>query len=122
MIVLSELYPKWTFSNSTFPSISSVLTGFSTSKLSSSSSKNSNTLSAAAAVDWSTFAICAVWAIGCINDLIYWTKDKISPTSITFLIVNHPPSIDTITYPKLPTKVIIGIIIPDKNCDFHALL
>ena len=43
-----------------------------------------------------------------------------SPTPIVFFIAKYPPNIDTPTYPKLPTNCIIGIIIPDKNCDFQA--
>ena len=116
------MYPNLTWSNSTAPSIPSVDIGFLTSSTTSSSSKNSNTLSAAAAVCCITLAIWAVWAIGCINDLTYWMNASISPTCILFLIAKKPPIIATITYPKLPINVIIGIIIPDKNCDFQAEL
>ena len=60
-------------------------TGFSTVWSSSSSSRNSKTRSAAAAVDWSMLATWATWAMGWLKLRTYWIKDWISPTSMVFL-------------------------------------
>ena len=36
------------------------------------------------------------------------------------LIARNPPEIATDTYPRFPTNIITGCIIPEKNWDFHA--
>ena len=79
------------------------------------SSKNSNTLSLAAAVDWSDVILCAICDNGFVNNLTYVINAIITPNDIILFIVNNAPTIQTATYPKFPIKFIIGCIIPDKN-------
>ena len=83
-IILSSVYPNLTFLNSTLPITLSTLTGVEVSGISSSSFKNSNTLSAAAAVDWRVLDILASCAIGWVKERTYWINDCISPTSMVF--------------------------------------
>ena len=42
--------------------------------------------------------------------------------SICSFTSSAAPTTQTATYPRLPIKVMSGIIRPDKNCDFHALV
>ena len=39
---------------------------------------------------------------------------------MTFFMASIPPEIATPAYPKFPTNYMIGIISPERNCDFHA--
>ena len=39
---------------------------------------------------------------------------------ITFFTARSAPDIATPTYPRFPTNIITGCMIPDMNCDFHA--
>ena len=64
IIVFSGSYPKFTWSKTTFPfKLFSFIFPFAVS-ISSGSSKNSNTLSAAAIIDCNVPEICAICVIG----------------------------------------------------------
>ncbi len=71
IIVFCGLYPKVTLLNLTSPLIFEGSKGIALSSVSSVSSRNSNTLSAAATVDCNELAIWAVSPIGCMKDLTY---------------------------------------------------
>ena len=67
MISLSGEYPKWTSRNSTCPSTWSSLTAFPDSSSISGSSRNPNTLSAAAATDCIETMAWDIWVRGWVN-------------------------------------------------------
>ena len=117
MITLSLSYPNLTCLNSMFPltflAFNFFFKCFSSSI--SSSSTNSNTLSAAAQVDCSDVIPCAIWDNGDVNNLTYNINATITPKLIFPFIVRSAPTTHTATYPKLPIKFIIDGISPDKN-------
>ena len=119
LIVGLSLLSYWntTWSNSIFPLTSFLSRCFWHLFWSdiSFSSKNSNTLSPAAAVDWSEVKAWAIWDNGFVNNLTYIINATITPNVIYPFIARSAPTIHTITYPKLPTKFISGCISPDKN-------
>ena len=71
--------------------------GVCVSGTSSCSSRNSNTRSAAAAVDWSVLEMLAIWVMGWVKERMYCMKAWISPMSITFFTVRYPPNRHTNT-------------------------
>ena len=121
MMILSGLYPNLTFLNSTSPF---AFSNFSVTCSSSNSSsfKNSNTLSPAAAALCKVLKLCAMSDNGLVNSLTYIMNATITPNDILPLIANAPPTMQTITYEKFPANCITGIISPDRNCDFQALV
>ncbi len=62
----------------------------------------------------------AICASGWVNERTYWMKAWMSPTVMARRAARYPPSTAITTYDTLPTKPMIGIIRPDRNCDFHA--
>ena len=65
--------------------------GVAASGISSASSSSSNTRSAEAIADWSTFMMLASWVIGIVNWREYWMKAWTSPSDIVPLATWTPP-------------------------------
>ena len=86
----------------------------------SSSLRNLNTLSPAAAALCNSVIPCAIWDNGDVNNLTYNINATITPKLIFPFIVRSAPTTHTATYPKLPINDIIGDMSPDKNWLFLA--
>ena len=122
MMVLSGRYPNLTWSNSTFPLTCSIEAVLEDSSSISSSPRNSNTLSPAAAADWMLVLAWAIRFSGDVNNLTYIMNDTMVPISAWPWTISTDPVMQTATYPRFPTNPIRGIIMPEKNWLFHALL
>ena len=89
------------------------------SSASSGSLRNVNTRSAPAAQRCRFWNACANCESGCVKKRMYSMNATMTPNSMRPLIASHAPTTHTTTYPRLPTRFIIGIIKPERNWLFH---
>ena len=59
--------------------------------------------------------------IGIVNWRLYWMNAWTSPIAIARLVTSRPPMTATKTNPRLPTNIIVGMMMPLTNCARHAL-
>ena len=86
---------------------------------SSASSKNSKMRSAAAMVDWSMLARLANWTMGLLKWRMYWIKDWMEPTKNFPWMTHTAPSMVTMIYPRLPMKLVTGMMMPEMKLAFQ---
>ncbi len=87
---------------------------------SSGSSSSSNTRSAATTVSWIMLAMPLNCMIGIENWRAYWMNAWTSPMAIAWRVTSRPPITATNTNPRLPTNIIVGMMMPLTNWARHA--